>query len=169
MFPQSLFARTALLIAATLAVFSVIAWQAIVWTTLVPAAQLATTVLTQRANEAIAARRSGQPLPESTRFEAAAPLIMLAATAWIAMARYAPSWLFIAFAPLVALAVCALAEVFWKAPEIDRTRACTSAGHPAAWIASTRFAPARAACPMSMQQPMRGSIFFTTRSTSNGE
>jgi len=88
MLPQSLFARTALLIASTLAVFSVIAWQAIVWTTLLPAAQLATTVLTQRANEAIVARRTGQPLPESTRFEATAPLIMEPRYAGVAVRTY---------------------------------------------------------------------------------
>jgi two-component system osmolarity sensor histidine kinase EnvZ len=88
MFPQSLFARTALLIACTLAVFSIIAWQAIVWTTLLPAAQLATTVLTQRANEAIAARRTGQPLPESTRFETTAPLIMEPRYAGVAVRTY---------------------------------------------------------------------------------
>jgi len=89
MFPQSLFARTALLIASTLAVFSVIAWQAIIWTTLVPAAQLATSVLTQRANEAIAARRMGAALPEGTRFEVTAPLIMEPRYGGLAIRTYA--------------------------------------------------------------------------------
>jgi two-component system osmolarity sensor histidine kinase EnvZ len=71
--PRSLFARTALLIACTLLAFSVIAWQAIVWTTLVPSAELASAMLTQRAAQAITARRAGARLPEGARFEAAAP------------------------------------------------------------------------------------------------
>jgi len=74
--PQSLFVRTALLIAGTILVFSIIAWQAIVWTAIVPAAELATSVLTQRANAAIAARRTGQAPPEGTRFEDIAPATM---------------------------------------------------------------------------------------------
>jgi two-component system osmolarity sensor histidine kinase EnvZ len=64
------------LIAGTILVFSIIAWQAIVWTAIVPAAELATSVLTQRANAAIAARRTGQALPEGTRFEDIAPAAM---------------------------------------------------------------------------------------------
>jgi two-component system osmolarity sensor histidine kinase EnvZ len=74
--PEGLFARTALLIACTVLVFSVIAWQAIIWTTIVPAAELATSVLTQRANAAIDARRAAQPLPQGTRFEVIAPPTM---------------------------------------------------------------------------------------------
>jgi two-component system osmolarity sensor histidine kinase EnvZ len=70
--PGSLFARTALLIAVTLFVFGVIAWQAIIWTALVPTADAAASLLTERAHEAIAARRSGGPLPEGTRFESGA-------------------------------------------------------------------------------------------------
>jgi two-component system, OmpR family, osmolarity sensor histidine kinase EnvZ len=71
--PRSLFARTALLIACTLLAFSVIAWQAIVWTTLVPSAELAGAMLTQRTAQAIAARRAGAPLPDGARFESTAP------------------------------------------------------------------------------------------------
>ena len=74
--PKSLFARTALLLAATIGMFSIIAWQAIVWTAIEPAAELATTVLKQRADAAIVARRTGQSLPEGARFEADAPSTM---------------------------------------------------------------------------------------------
>ena len=71
--PQSLFVRTALLLAGTILVFAILAWQAVIWTAIGPAAELAAPLLTQRANAAIAARRTGQPLPEGTRFEAVAP------------------------------------------------------------------------------------------------
>lgn len=71
--PQSLFVRTALLLAGTILVFAILAWQAVIWTAIGPAAELAAPLLTQRANAAIAARRAGQPLPEGTRFETAAP------------------------------------------------------------------------------------------------
>jgi len=74
--PQSLFARTALLIAGTILVFSIIAWEGIVWTAIEPAAELAAPLLTQRANAAIAARRAGQPPPDGTRFEVVAPAMM---------------------------------------------------------------------------------------------
>jgi two-component system, OmpR family, osmolarity sensor histidine kinase EnvZ len=67
--PRSLFARTALLIAITIVVFAVISWQAIIWTALVPTAEAAASLLTERAHAALAARRSGGPLPEGTRFE----------------------------------------------------------------------------------------------------
>ncbi len=71
--PQSLFARAALLIGGTIGAFAIIAWQAIIWTTIEPAAELAAPLLTQRAQAAIAARRVGQPPPEGTRFETKAP------------------------------------------------------------------------------------------------
>jgi two-component system osmolarity sensor histidine kinase EnvZ len=74
--PQSLFARTALLIGGTIMVFSIIAWQAIVWTAIEPAAELAAPLLTQRAQAAITARRIGQLPPEGTRFETEAPTTM---------------------------------------------------------------------------------------------
>ena len=74
--PQSLFARTALLIGGTIVVFSIIAWQAIVWTAIEPAAELAAPLLTQRAQAAIAARHAGQPPPEGTRFETVVPARM---------------------------------------------------------------------------------------------
>ncbi len=56
--------------------FSVISWQAIVWTAIEPAAELAAPLLTQRAQAAIAARRVGQPPPEGTRFENESPTTM---------------------------------------------------------------------------------------------
>jgi two-component system, OmpR family, osmolarity sensor histidine kinase EnvZ len=71
--PQSLFGRTALLIAGTIVVFAVIAWQAIIWTAVVPASEAEASLLTQRANEAIAARSAGRALPEGARFEPYAP------------------------------------------------------------------------------------------------
>jgi two-component system osmolarity sensor histidine kinase EnvZ len=71
--PQSLFVRTALLLAGTILVFAILAWQAVIWTAIGPAAELAAPLLTQRAHAAIAARRAGQPLPEGTRFETVAP------------------------------------------------------------------------------------------------
>jgi len=74
--PKSLFARTALLIATTILVFGLIAWQAVIWTVVVPAAEAPAALLTQRANEAVAARSKGQPLPEGVRFESSAPLPM---------------------------------------------------------------------------------------------
>jgi two-component system, OmpR family, osmolarity sensor histidine kinase EnvZ len=70
---QSLFGRTALLIAGALLLFSIIAWQARVWTVVVPAAQATAHVLTERARAALAARRAGQPLPPDTRFEQSDP------------------------------------------------------------------------------------------------
>ncbi len=76
MIPQSLFARTALLIAAAILVFSIIAWQAIIWTTLLPAAASEAFVLTQRANQAITAHRNGQPPPAGARFETVSPTTM---------------------------------------------------------------------------------------------
>ena len=71
--PRSLFARTALLIAVTIFVFGVIAWQAIIWTALVPTADAAASLLTERAHEALAARSSGGALPEGARFESRRP------------------------------------------------------------------------------------------------
>jgi len=71
--PKSLFARTALLIATAILVFALIAWQAILWTAVVPAAEGEAALLTQRANEAIVARSTRQPLPEGVRFESGAP------------------------------------------------------------------------------------------------
>jgi two-component system, OmpR family, osmolarity sensor histidine kinase EnvZ len=72
--PRSLFARTAVLIACTLLAFSVIAWQAIIWTTLVPSAELASGMLSQRAAQAVTAGRDGRPLPDGARFENTAPV-----------------------------------------------------------------------------------------------
>jgi hypothetical protein len=54
--PRSLFARTALLIAVTILVFAVISWQAIIWTALVPSAEAAASLLTERAHAALAAK-----------------------------------------------------------------------------------------------------------------
>jgi two-component system osmolarity sensor histidine kinase EnvZ len=86
--PQSLFARTALLIGATILVFSAIAWQAIIWTAVVPSAEAAAALLTQRANQAIAARQTGAPLPEGVRFEALAPTPMEPRPASLAVRTY---------------------------------------------------------------------------------
>jgi two-component system, OmpR family, osmolarity sensor histidine kinase EnvZ len=86
--PPSLFARTALLIACTLLAFSIIAWQAIVWTTLVPSAELASAMLTQRATQAINARRNGARLPEGARFEATAPQTVPPRFAALALRTY---------------------------------------------------------------------------------
>jgi two-component system, OmpR family, osmolarity sensor histidine kinase EnvZ len=69
LWPRTLFERTAVLIASTLLAFSVVAWQAIIWTAVVPAAELAVHVLTQRAEEAVAARRAGSPPPADSRFD----------------------------------------------------------------------------------------------------
>jgi two-component system osmolarity sensor histidine kinase EnvZ len=65
-----------LLIAGTILLFSIVAWQAIVWTAIDPAAELAATLLTQRAIAAIAARGAGAVPPEGTRFETVAPAVM---------------------------------------------------------------------------------------------
>ena len=74
--PRSLFARTAILIATTLLAFSIVAWQATIWTAIVPAAELAVHVLTQRAAAAIAARRGATPLPADALFDSGAPPAM---------------------------------------------------------------------------------------------
>ena len=86
--PRSLFARTALLIAVTLFAFGVIAWQAIVWTALVPTADAAASLLTERAHAAIAARRSGAPLPEGVRFETGDSMPTTPRRAGLAMRTY---------------------------------------------------------------------------------
>jgi two-component system osmolarity sensor histidine kinase EnvZ len=52
------------LIASSLGAFSLIAWAAIVWTTLIPGARATAHVLAQRAQSAITALRDGAPLPE---------------------------------------------------------------------------------------------------------
>jgi two-component system osmolarity sensor histidine kinase EnvZ len=62
-----------MLIACALLVFSVLAWQAVVWSLVVPAADLTAEVLQQRARSALAARREGRTLPPETRFETSAP------------------------------------------------------------------------------------------------
>lgn len=71
--PRSLFGRTAVLIATTLLLFTMIAWQALVWTVVLPASTLAVEVLAQRAHTAVAARRTGQAMPQDTRFETQEP------------------------------------------------------------------------------------------------
>jgi two-component system osmolarity sensor histidine kinase EnvZ len=67
--PQTLFGRTAVLIAVALCAFSVIAWQAIIWTSLVPAAQGTVQQLAAKARVALAAHDAKTPLPVDTRFE----------------------------------------------------------------------------------------------------
>jgi len=71
--PRSLFARTALLIAATVVLFSLICWAAIVWTTIIPAAEATAHVLAQRANTAIIASRSGAHLPQNVEIRTSEP------------------------------------------------------------------------------------------------
>jgi two-component system, OmpR family, osmolarity sensor histidine kinase EnvZ len=86
--PRSLFARTALLIAVTILVFAVISWQAIIWTALVPSAEAAASLLTERAHAALAAQRNGGPLPEGARFESAGWVSMKPGYAGLAMRTY---------------------------------------------------------------------------------
>ncbi len=86
--PRSLFARTALLIAITIVVFAVISWQAIIWTALVPTAEAAASLLTDRAHAALAAQRSGEPLPEGARFESGKWMPMKPRYAGLAMRTY---------------------------------------------------------------------------------
>ena len=71
--PRSLFARTALLIGAALALFALIAWQCIVWSALGPAADATVSTLTRMAGSAVHARRVGAALPPNTRFETSTP------------------------------------------------------------------------------------------------
>ena len=68
--PGSLFARTALLIAGTLAFFSLITWAGIVWTTMIPAAEVTAHVLAQRATAAVTAYQAGTALPEGVELGA---------------------------------------------------------------------------------------------------
>ena len=86
--PRSLFGRTALLIAVTIAVFAVISWQAIIWTALVPSAEAAASLLTERAHAALAAQRSGGPLPEGARFESGGWVPMKPRYAGLALRTY---------------------------------------------------------------------------------
>jgi two-component system, OmpR family, osmolarity sensor histidine kinase EnvZ len=72
--PRSLFACTALLIAGTLTFFSLMAWSAIVWTTIIPAAEATAHVLAQRTVQAAAAYKSGTQLPEGVEVSAASGL-----------------------------------------------------------------------------------------------
>jgi two-component system, OmpR family, osmolarity sensor histidine kinase EnvZ len=60
---RSLFARTAWLIAGTLAVFALIAWAAIAWTTVIPAADMTGHMLAQKADAAIRAFHDGAAVP----------------------------------------------------------------------------------------------------------
>jgi two-component system osmolarity sensor histidine kinase EnvZ len=64
LWPRSLFARTAWLIAGALAFFSLIAWMTLVWTALIPAAEATAHVLAQRVEAAATAYESGAPLPQ---------------------------------------------------------------------------------------------------------
>jgi len=68
--PGSLFARTALLIAGTLTFFALITWAGIVWTTMIPAAEVTAHVLAQRATAAVTAYQAGTPLPEGVELGA---------------------------------------------------------------------------------------------------
>lgn len=59
--------------AATLSAFAVLAWQATMWTVVVPAADLSANILAQRANAAVAAYRSDVPMPDGARLETSEP------------------------------------------------------------------------------------------------
>jgi two-component system, OmpR family, osmolarity sensor histidine kinase EnvZ len=72
--PDSLLARTALLIGGTLIFFGVSAWLAIVWTTMIPAADVTAQVLAQRVTAAQEAYQAGRPLPEGVELAPAAVL-----------------------------------------------------------------------------------------------
>lgn len=72
--PQSLFARTALLIAGTLIAFSLIVWQAVMWAVVVPTADLTADMLMVRASEALASHRAGNALPEGTKLTVGYPV-----------------------------------------------------------------------------------------------
>lgn len=71
--PQSLFGRTALLVAITLCVFSLIVWQAVMWAVVVPTADLTAEILADRAREAIAAQHRGASLPDGATLSALEP------------------------------------------------------------------------------------------------
>jgi len=68
---RSFFARTAILIASTLAAFAFIAWAAISWSTFIPAAEMTGHVLAQRAVTAITAYTAGAPVPNDVEVEPA--------------------------------------------------------------------------------------------------
>lgn len=68
---MSFFARTALLIAVTLSVFSVIAWAAIAWSTIIPGAELAGHVIAQRADAATTAYLAHTTIPPDVEVEPA--------------------------------------------------------------------------------------------------
>jgi two-component system osmolarity sensor histidine kinase EnvZ len=72
--PQSLFARTALLIAGTLVAFSLIVWQAVMWAVVVPTADLTADILMVRASEALASHRAGNALPEGSKLTVGYPI-----------------------------------------------------------------------------------------------
>jgi two-component system, OmpR family, osmolarity sensor histidine kinase EnvZ len=71
--PATLFGRTALLIASTLAIFTLLAWAAIVWTTVIPAARATADFLALRSHTAVASYKNGTPLPEGVTVVAGPP------------------------------------------------------------------------------------------------
>ncbi|MBS0379930.1 MAG: HAMP domain-containing protein [Proteobacteria bacterium] len=70
---DSLFARTAALIASTILVFVLIAWAAIAWTTIIPSAQTMGRVLALRTRDAAQAYGQGHALPEGITRRVLAP------------------------------------------------------------------------------------------------
>jgi two-component system, OmpR family, osmolarity sensor histidine kinase EnvZ len=70
---QTLFGRTAALIAGALLAFSIIAWQVIVWTSLVPVAGNTAHQLAAQARDAITANDAHRPLPPDVRFVSGPP------------------------------------------------------------------------------------------------
>jgi two-component system osmolarity sensor histidine kinase EnvZ len=71
--PQSLFGRTAALIAAILCVFSFIVYTAVMWAVVVPSADLTAEVLAQRAQVALSAQRSGAAAPQGASWSSSRP------------------------------------------------------------------------------------------------
>ncbi len=70
---RSLFARTAWLIAGTLAVFALISWAALAWSTVIPAADMTGHVLSQKADAAITAYHEGAALPSDVEIRPLSP------------------------------------------------------------------------------------------------
>jgi two-component system osmolarity sensor histidine kinase EnvZ len=64
-----------MLIAGALLIFSIIAWQVLVWAVVMPTAALTAQILTQRAQAALTARSGGLALPDDAHFVAVDPAV----------------------------------------------------------------------------------------------
>lgn len=71
--PRTLFGQTALLIIASLSIFSVIAWAAIVWTAIIPAALASGHAVAEKVTAAADALLENQPLPHDVTVEPSLP------------------------------------------------------------------------------------------------